>query len=184
MSDLLDLATITISAFFIVLAVVLLLRYREASKRVSESAELNHDLWRAMEDRLKKQDERILDLMGRVEVLQAHYVSGGPLPRVVMPRDMQPSQPATPFQLPREPRAATRLQPEADDTEKAAIRLLADGAKSTIEVKKAIDKSREHTARMMKSLFDKGLVTRDDSAKPFVYQLTERGRAYLDSSRM
>jgi predicted transcriptional regulator len=38
---------------------------------------------------------------------------------------------------------------------------------------------REHTARMMESLFDKGLVTRDDSEKPFVYQLTEQGERYL-----
>lgn len=53
---------------------------------------------------------------------------------------------------------------------------------SSMEVKEAIKRSREHTARMMKSLFDKGLVTRDDSARPFVYQLTERGRAYLGSS--
>lgn len=66
-------------------------------------------------------------------------------------------------------------------TQIAIIRLLASGVMSSAEVKEAIKKSREHTARM-KSLFDKGLVTRDDSARPFVYQLTERGRAYLGSS--
>lgn len=178
MSDLLDLAAITTSAFFVVLAVVLLMRYRQASQRLSESAELNHDLWKAMEDRLKKQDERILDLMGRVEVMQTRYLSEAQ-PRPVILREMQPTQHVTPSQPLREPRAVARVQTEADDTERTIIGLLADGAKSTIEVKKAIGKSREHTARMMKSLFDKGLVTRDDSAKPFVYQLTEEGKRYL-----
>ena len=42
---------------------------------------------------------------------------------------------------------------------------------------------KERRARLTKALFDKGLVTRDDSEKPFVYQLTERGREYIGSSK-
>jgi len=181
MSDLLDLLTIAVSAFFIVLALVILMRYRDASRRLAESAELNQDLWRATEDRLKKQDERILDLMGRVEVLQAHYLSEQPR-RPVIIRDATSPQQVTYAQPPREPRPAPRPQQEADDTEMEIIRLLASGTMSSMEVKAAIKKSREHTARLMKALFDKGLVTRDDSARPFVYQLTEKGKGYLSGS--
>ena len=32
---------------------------------------------------------------------------------------------------------------------------------------------------MMKELFDVGLVTRDDSTKPFVYRLTNEGKSRL-----
>ena len=32
---------------------------------------------------------------------------------------------------------------------------------------------REHSARLLKGLFDKGLVVRDDSAKPYVYELAD-----------
>lgn len=180
MVDWVGMADVALGAFFVVLAAFLLVRYQQASRRLSESAELNHDLWRAMEDRLKKQDERILDLMGRVEVLQAHYVSGSPQ-RVVISRDMQPPQQVTYVQAQRETRAVARVQPEADDTEKAIIKLLSEGSMSSVDVREAIKKSREHTARLMKDLFDKGLVTRDDSAKPFVYQLTDEGRRYLSS---
>jgi len=44
-----------------------------------------------------------------------------------------------------------------------------------------LKKSREHTARTMKGLFERGLVARNDSTKPFVYQLTEEGKHYVSS---
>jgi CRP-like cAMP-binding protein len=181
MVDIVALTDFGLGAFFVVLAAFLLVRYQQASRRLSESAELNHDLWRAMEDRLKRQDERIVDLMARLEVVQARYVSG-PQPRVVIPRDIQPTQQVTYLQPPREQRSVVRVQPEADGTQKAIIKLLEGGAKSTIEVKTAMGLSREHTARMLKLLFNSGLVTRDDSAKPFVYQLTDKGRNFLSSA--
>jgi len=181
MVDWVGMADVALGAFFVVLAAFLLVRYRWASRRISESAELNHDLWRAMEDRLKKQDERILDLMGRVEVLQAHYISGSPQ-RVMVSRDLQQPQQVTYVQSQRETRAVTRVQPESDYTEKAIMKLLGEGTMSSVDVREAIKKSREHTARLMKRLFEKGLVTRDDSAKPFVYQLTEKGRNLLSSA--
>jgi len=58
--------------------------------------------------------------------------------------------------------------------------LLYDGV-AKAEVGETVKKTREHTARLMKALFDEGLVTRDHSARPCVYRLTVRGRAYLDS---
>jgi CRP-like cAMP-binding protein len=69
-----------------------------------------------------------------------------------------------------------------DDTELSVIKLLGDKPMSSVEIKELIGKSREHAARMMKALFDSGLVTRDNSKKPFVYQLTETGRRYLSAA--
>lgn len=182
MVDYVGLADVAIGSFFVVLALVLLARYRKASQRLSESAELNHDLWRAMEERLKKQDERIIDALARVEVLQARILSPPPSPfQPVIARDVMPMQQVTqPKPLPM-PKPAARVAIGLGETESKIVALLAQGTKSPIDIKEALDLSREHTARMMKALFDKGLVTRDDSAKPFVYQLTERGRSYLSA---
>jgi hypothetical protein len=140
-----------------------------------------------MEERLKKQDERIIDLMGRVEVLQARVLA--PAPSVpyfqAVRRDvMQPQQalqqalqpPPSPARSP-PARTGTGL----GETELNIMKLLASGAKTPIGIKETLDLSREHTARLMKALFEKGLVTRDDSAKPFVYQLTDEGRQYLSA---
>jgi len=186
MVDWLGLTDVALAAFFVALAAVLLLRYQQASKRLAESAELNHDLWRATEDRLKKQDERILDMMGRLEVLQARVLAPAPSSPVFQSvrRDVTPAQHDMQqlLQPPRAPapKPQTGTAGGPGETEMRILALLGGGAKSPIDIKEALDLSREHTARLMKALFDKGLVTRDDSAKPFVYQLTEEGRSYLE----
>jgi len=69
-----------------------------------------------------------------------------------------------------------------DETQLAAVRLLGESPKNTRQLTDAIGKSREHTARVMKELFERGLVARNDSTKPFVYQLTEAGRRFIPAS--
>ncbi len=54
---------------------------------------------------------------------------------------------------------------------KDILALLADGPKTSREIEKAIGRSREHTARLMKRLYDAGYVKRDESAKPYRYTL-------------
>ena len=44
------------------------------------------------------------------------------------------------------------------------------------DIKITLNKSREHTARLMKELFDEGYVERRAGSKPFVYSITEKGR--------
>src|SRR5437870_10716513 len=60
-----------ISGFFVVLSWVLLSRYRNLTAKVAESTELGRDIWNALDSRLKKQDERILDLMTKFEVYES-----------------------------------------------------------------------------------------------------------------
>ena len=62
------------------------------------------------------------------------------------------------------------------------MKLLSQGPKDTRQLTDALQKSREHTARTMKDLFDAGLVRRNASSKPFVYELTDEGRRELPSS--
>ncbi len=65
----------------------------------------------------------------------------------------------------------------------AALRLIRErGSVISSDVSKSLNLSREHTARIMKNLYLKGLVTR--SGKPFRYSLTARGLALLDSEKV
>jgi len=74
----------------------------------------------------------------------------------------------------------SKSQPdELDDSERQAVGMLSSRAMNTRELTDAMGLSREHTARIMKRLFDWGLVVRNDSSKPFVYELTDSGRKYL-----
>lgn len=54
---------------------------------------------------------------------------------------------------------------------KEILALLSDGPKTSREIERAIGRSREHTARLMKRLYDAGYVKRDESAKPYRYTL-------------
>ena len=185
------------SAFFVALSFGLLVRYRQVSQKISESSDLGRDLWQALEQRLKKQDERILDMMGRLEVIQSRVMAAAvsQTPAQLAPPPATP----TPSPPPERPPGVTEsppvmLQPEShvesqtsqgpgevmlDETQLAAIRLLSESPKNTRQLTDSLGKSREHTARLMKELFELGLVRRNDSTKPFVYQLTDEGRRYL-----
>ena len=78
----------------------------------------------------------------------------------------QPSQPATSRVL------------KLDKTAQHALGLLKEKPLTTEDLWKGLGKGREHTSRVMKKLFEEGLVARDDANKPYTYQLTDEGRRF------
>jgi len=181
--DPVTLAVLASSAFFVALSFGLLLRYRQISQKVNASTDLGHDLWSALEQRLNKQDERILDVMGKFEVIQSRYTE--------RPRPFGPQSTPKPTPIAGEPAPVMKAhmmsgqetsQVTLDETEMSVIKLLYVKPRSSVEIKELTGKSREHAARLMKALFDSGLVARDSSKKPFIYQLTDNGRRYLSAS--
>jgi len=50
------------------------------------------------------------------------------------------------------------------------------------DIQITIGRSREHTSRLMKRLFEEGLVERNTKMKPFTYKITEKGKTRLGSS--
>ena len=197
--DLVTAALLASALFFVALAFGLLIRYRQISQKITESSDLGHDLWQALEQKMKKQDERILDVMGRLEVVQSRVLTAaaaqapaGPPPAPVSPPRAQAAQEVTSDVMPPAPTAQQpELQPESqtsrtptpeiqlDETQLKVVGLLVDGPKNTRQLTDAIGMSREHTARLMKVLFEAGVVARNNATKPFVYQLTDQGKRYL-----
>jgi hypothetical protein len=68
-----------------------------------------------------------------------------------------------------------RLSP----TEKGVLELLVDSAKGAPEIAQLVTRSREHTGRMMKSLFEQGFVEREASRQPYEYRLNEKVREVI-----
>ena len=48
------------------------------------------------------------------------------------------------------------------------------------EIQAKIKKSREHTSRLLKKLYSENIVLRDESTRPFRYQITSEGRKLLE----
>lgn len=47
------------------------------------------------------------------------------------------------------------------------------------DIQITIGRTREHTSRLMKRLFEEGLVERNTKQKPFTYKITEKGRSKI-----
>lgn len=213
MLDYEEMIVVSTSAFFTVLALGLLIKYRQVSQSLTESTNLGKDLWNSLESRLRKQDERILDMMARVEVIQARVltlktVSSSSSGQAVPPNSAEmgvqveaanhegPSHGIEPQremqQESREPHGESHNEPSGvpdsgvalalDETQMTALKLLSSKPMDTREITNALGKSREHTARVMKELFEMGLVARTTNEKPFTYELTDRGRRQVPPS--
>lgn len=59
------------------------------------------------------------------------------------------------------------------------LKLLHNEPKTSNEIKNTIGRTREHTSRLMKKLYEMNLVERDVKNRPFRYRLTEGGNKYL-----
>jgi DNA-binding transcriptional ArsR family regulator len=203
MVDVVTLALLAASFFFVALSFALLVRYRQVSERINVSTDLGRDLWTSLEQRLKKQDERILDMMGRVEVIQSRVMTAASAQAAIAssgPPTVSPVAPQAEVEPPSHVSHSAVQQPESqesqpshaaptsseaasdlDETQLAALKLLSEAPKNTRQLTDTLGKSREHTARIMKVLFESGLVKRNDSSKPFVYELTDNGRRRLSN---
>ena len=191
---------------FAVLSWVLLSKYKDLTAKVAESTELGRDIWNAMDSRLKKQDERILDVVMRFDVYESR-LAGAPVTEAakeitpetakeeirLQPRTQPQPQPQPQLQpkTERKPEQKAKMElpaptaPSKEDverTERVVLKLLLERPRTSIEIKTLVKKSREHSARLMKTLYERRLVSRADEKKPFVYELTEEGRRYLSGT--
>lgn len=61
------------------------------------------------------------------------------------------------------------------------LKLLSQSPMTAREIQVNTKKTREHTSRLMKRLYNESLVTRDIDNKPFLYKITDEGRRLLEN---
>jgi DNA-binding HxlR family transcriptional regulator len=64
------------------------------------------------------------------------------------------------------------------------LRLITEKPMTSRDIQVTIGRTREHTSRMLKKLFEDGLVERDMSTKPFTYKITEKGLTRIGTVKM
>ena len=62
------------------------------------------------------------------------------------------------------------------------LHLITDKAMTSRDIQITLKKSREHTSRLMKKLFEDGYVQRNTKSKPYTYSITEKGMAKTEQS--
>lgn len=66
------------------------------------------------------------------------------------------------------------------DTPEIILRLLLNGPLTSRDIQKGIGRTREHTSRVMKKLYELRYVDRDINHKPFMYNITDLGRLQVE----
>ena len=70
-------------------------------------------------------------------------------------------------------------QEEPSTIEVEALRFISSEPRVSKEVQDVIHKSREHTARLLKELYERGYLGRESKGRYFVYSITEDGRKII-----
>ncbi len=60
------------------------------------------------------------------------------------------------------------------------LHLITNKTMTSRDIQITLKRSREHTSRLMKKLFDDGYVQRNIETKPYIYSITEKGKAKVD----
>ena len=168
----------------VVILATLLSRYTKMVEEADKSTRLAKDVWDSVNSRFSVVDARIIDLMAKTEVMSSRMGLSQVATPQQRPVPVQPSSVQAKATRPVELlRVAAQTAPrvEGTETEGKVLRLLAEGPRTSAQIKEEVGRSREHTARLMKTLFDRGLVIRNDRNKPYVYEITDSGRSYVAS---
>ena len=62
------------------------------------------------------------------------------------------------------------------------LHLITTKAMTSRDIQITLKKSREHTSRLMKKLFEEGYVQRNTESKPYTYSITEKGIAKVEQT--
>ena len=60
------------------------------------------------------------------------------------------------------------------------LQLITNKAMTSRDIQITLKRSREHTSRLMKKLFEEGYVQRNTESKPYTYSITEKGLAKVE----
>ncbi len=180
---LLDDLVITLGAAVTVAAAVILgsflVRFRALIQEADRSTRLAKDVWESVNSRFTVVDSRLVDLMAKTEVLTTRATKPSAQSSASQPTRVEP-QAVTRAQAPK-PAVKEAVAPESSEIDSRILGFLMNGAKSSAQIKDEVGRSREHTARLMKALYERGFVVRNDRHKPYVYEITEAGRSYVAS---
>jgi predicted transcriptional regulator len=208
MTDILVYAALAASVISLVVMSVVL-RYlpvlRKASVAYVESSDVVSSIVSEFNSRTTIQDRRLADVQIKLDVLQDRWARWGIVTSLPPPAPRQPgsgpgladlnsrrdssvrrSSESTEFLDLMESRLRDHNEASSRSPSRVEFRILqglANQQLTALQVRELIGTSREHAARLMKALTEKGLVQRDASKKPYAYTLSDTGRDVVTNVR-
>lgn len=120
--------------------------------------------------RLREYEDMLVDLKIRLDTLEIRNSASDVMPSVSQEASDAGHKPRT---------IRKSREQEGSGMADYVLKLLLEGPKTSRQIEGVIGRSREHTARLMKNLFEMGYVSRDMTSKPYTYTITDAGKTIL-----
>jgi predicted HTH transcriptional regulator len=128
-------------------------------------------------------EKEFIDMKIRLDVMELDGKSftNPDLPRKNTKQVEKPEPMKQEFEVPK-PQTTPRVPNMSfEDSVTHVLKLITSGPMTSRDIEVTLGKSREHVSRLMKKLFEDGFVSRDASARPYSYTITEKGRVRVGS---
>ena len=127
-------------------------------------------------DRLQYYENLLIDMKIRLDSLELIKENDEPTPVLISrPKEYRTQQVA--METKEEKRKERMQNMNFGSATDYVLRLITEKPLTSRDIQITIGRTREHTSRMMKKLFEEGLVERNMQTKPFTYKITDKGLA-------
>jgi len=127
-------------------------------------------------DRLQYYENLLIDMKIRLDSLELIKENDEPTPVLISrPKEHRTQQVA--METKEEKRKERMQNMNFGSATDYVLRLITEKPLTSRDIQITIGRTREHTSRMMKKLFEEGLVERNMQTKPFTYKITDKGLA-------
>ena len=144
-------------------------------------------------ERLEYYERQLIDMKIRLDSLEIQGVEENPIDpnlelKQFIEKLVESREPEKEIEVVREPEIVLEKQistPNLLNIEPVSpvdyvLQLITNKAMTSRDIQITTKRSREHTSRLMKKLFESGLVQRNTETKPYSYSITEKGKEKIN----
>ncbi|MDA7494896.1 winged helix DNA-binding protein [Nitrosopumilus sp.] len=145
-------------------------------------------------ERLEYYERQLIDMKIRLDSLEIQGVEENPVDpnldlKQFIEKLVETKEPEKEIEVVKEPEKVVENQistPNVPNIESVSpidyvLQLITNKAMTSRDIQITTKRSREHTSRLMKKLFESGLVQRNTETKPYSYSITEKGKEKINN---
>ncbi|KRO29729.1 MAG: hypothetical protein ABR53_01580 [Nitrosopumilus sp. BACL13 MAG-121220-bin23] len=144
-------------------------------------------------ERLEYYETQLIDMKIRLDSLEIQGVEENPIDpnlelKQFIEKLVETKEPEKQIEVIKDPEIVLEKQiftPNLSNIEHVSpvnyvLQLITNNAMTSRDIQITTKRSREHTSRLMKKLFESGLVQRNTETKPYSYSITEKGKMKIN----
>ena len=133
-------------------------------------------------DRLQYYENQLIDMKIRMDSIELEDESGPDISVKPERKHSRPEREET--QAQEEPQKERMRNMNFGSATDYVLKLITEKPMTSRDIQITIGRTREHTSRMMKKLFEEGYVERNMKTKPFTYYITDKGKTKLGLAKL